>query len=62
MIKKNTFKIFVPKPRKRIHNSKVVKYMGSMSAFHCKNEMATEDQKCIDSGMSIYKSLTLIRI
>lgn len=29
--------------------------MGSMSAFDCKNEVATGDQKCIGSYMYIYK-------
>lgn len=40
-------KILVPKSREWIHHSKVVKYMGSMSAIHCKNEMATGDKNVL---------------
>lgn len=52
-------KILVPKPTKWILNSKVVKYMGSMSAFHCKNEVATGDQNVL-AVTCTYTSLTLI--
>lgn len=40
-------KILVPKSKEWIHHSKVVKYMGSMSAIHCKNEMATGDKNVL---------------